>query len=514
MPSIFERTQLSNPIESLYDEEYDAAAPLIASMFWSSTSEQLQASEQIKVLNRQIRAKNIQRNLRASTGCIDIGVLISTAKCLQNASLELAKSGDTTSFKFAKRELQESIKTHKWPESWGVEWDQFLDYHTNRLSKDSLSNADIMKIPMDKSPELQVDKDAYSEDGSYPRSEAPMDEDAYSEDGSYPRSEAPVDEEAYSEDGSYPRSEAPMDEDAYSEDGSYPRSEAPVDEEAYSEDGPYPRSEAPVDEEAYSEDGSYPRSEAPVDEEAYSEDGSYPRSEAPMDEEAYSEDGSYPLDKPTEDESRQQARSQLPRWMKSVSLHTIRQNAQKAYGSYGFLLGIGSHLGQHKTTDGRALVILGYEFQGKQIARVKPGDENLRSELNNPQEQEIGFGPEGRTSHHVKGIGLVAWAVDEKQSLDPTKILYPKRDALYPDTLVWVHWTDGLWTWESRESLRCIMCDLSSYEVDVIIYFVAVSQEANYQEELTGERPTYPIPTILEETSPRSTRSMTPEPST
>ena len=406
MPSIFERTQLSNPIESLYDEEYDAAAPLIASMFWSSTSEQLQASEQIKVLNRQIRAKNIQRNLRASTGCIDIGVLISTAKCLQNASLELAKSGDTTSFKFAKRELQESIKTHKWPESWGVEWDQFLDYHTNRLSKDSLSNADIMKIPMDKSPELQVDKDAYSEDGSYPRSEAPMDE------------------------------------------------------------------------------------------------------------EAYSEDGSYPLDKPTEDESRQQARSQLPRWMKSVSLHTIRQNAQKAYGSYGFLLGIGSHLGQHKTTDGRALVILGYEFQGKQIARVKPGDENLRSELNNPQEQEIGFGPEGRTSHHVKGIGLVAWAVDEKQSLDPTKILYPKRDALYPDTLVWVHWTDGLWTWESRESLRCIMCDLSSYEVDVIIYFVAVSQEANYQEELTGERPTYPIPTILEETSPRSTRSMTPEPST
>ena len=460
MPSIFERTQLSNPIESLYDEEYDAAAPLIASMFWSSTSEQLQASEQIKVLNRQIRAKNIQRNLRASTGCIDIGVLISTAKCLQNASLELAKSGDTTSFKFAKRELQESIKTHKWPESWGVEWDQFLDYHTNRLSKDSLSNADIMKIPMDKSPELQVDKDAYSEDGSYPRSEAPMDEDAYSEDGSYPRSEAPVDEEAYSE------------------------------------------------------DGSYPRSEAPVDEEAYSEDGSYPRSEAPMDEEAYSEDGSYPLDKPTEDESRQQARSQLPRWMKSVSLHTIRQNAQKAYGSYGFLLGIGSHLGQHKTTDGRALVILGYEFQGKQIARVKPGDENLRSELNNPQEQEIGFGPEGRTSHHVKGIGLVAWAVDEKQSLDPTKILYPKRDALYPDTLVWVHWTDGLWTWESRESLRCIMCDLSSYEVDVIIYFVAVSQEANYQEELTGERPTYPIPTILEETSPRSTRSMTPEPST
>lgn len=117
MPSIFERTQLSNPIESLYNEEYDAAAPLIASMFWSSTSEQLQASEQIRVLNRQIRAKNIQRNLRASTGCIDIGVLISTAKCLQNASLELAKSGDTTSFKFAKRELQESIKTHKWPKS-------------------------------------------------------------------------------------------------------------------------------------------------------------------------------------------------------------------------------------------------------------------------------------------------------------------------------------------------------------------------------------------------------------
>ncbi|KAJ5178855.1 hypothetical protein N7492_002065 [Penicillium capsulatum] len=498
-------------------------------MFWSSTNEQLQASEQIKVLNRQIRAKNAQRNLRASIGCIDIGVLESTAKRLNNASLEFGKSGDTKSFNFAKRELQKSIKTHKWPETWAVEWDQFLDYHTNKISQDSLSK---VKVPVEKNLEPLVEKDAYSDDesyppseapvdedvysdnGSYPPSETPVDEDVYSDNGSYPPSETPVDEDVYSDNGSYPPSEAPVDEDVYSDNGSYPPSDAPVDEDVYSDNGSYPPSETPVDEDVYSEDGSYPPSETPVDEDVYSDNGSYPPSETPVDEDVYSEDGSYPPDKPTEDESGQHARSHLPKWKKSVSLHTIRQNAQKAYGGYGFLLSVGSSLGRHKTKDGRVLVVLGYECQGKHIARVKPGDDNICSELefNNPQDQDISCGREGRTSHHVKGIGLVAWAVDEKQSLDATKSLYPKRDTLYPDTLIWVHWTDELWTWESRESLRSIMCDLSSYEVDVIIYFVAVSQEADYQEKLAGERPIYPIPTTLEETSPRSMRSLTPEP--
>lgn len=38
------------------------------------------------------------------------------------------------------------------------------------------------------------------------------------------------------------------------------------------------------------------------------------------------------------------------------------------------------------------------------------------------------------------------------------------------------------------------MNDLGPYEVDNIIYFIATSQEAEYQEMLTGDKPAFPVP--------------------
>jgi hypothetical protein len=40
------------------------------------------------------------------------------------------------------------------------------------------------------------------------------------------------------------------------------------------------------------------------------------------------------------------------------------------------------------------------------------------------------------------------------------------------------------------------MEDLSPFEVDVLLYFIAVFQESEYQERLTGERPDFPNPTL------------------
>lgn len=53
-----------------------------------------------------------------------------------------------------------------------------------------------------------------------------------------------------------------------------------------------------------------------------------------------------------------------------------------------------------------------------------------------------------------------------------------------------------MWTWESREIFSSLMEDLSPFEVDVLLYFIAVFQESEYQERLTGERPDFPNPTL------------------
>jgi hypothetical protein len=59
------------------------------------------------------------------------------------------------------------------------------------------------------------------------------------------------------------------------------------------------------------------------------------------------------------------------------------------------------------------------------------------------------------------------------------------------------------------------MDDLDPYEVDIIIYFVATSQETEYHEMLTGDKPAFPAPTMKDTKEDlHCARSPTPEPET
>lgn len=135
------------------------------------------------------------------------------------------------------------------------------------------------------------------------------------------------------------------------------------------------------------------------------------------------------------------------------------------------------------------VAIIGYECQGKRTARVKC----LRN--NQMSEKEPTFGREKRSSADIQGLGLIAWAVGEMSIFEPVKALYPTLNSTYLSTFVAIYWGDNMWTWESREIFHSLMEDLSPFEVDVLLYFIAVFQESEYQERLTGERPDFPNPT-------------------
>lgn len=95
-------------------------------------------------------------------------------------------------------------------------------------------------------------------------------------------------------------------------------------------------------------------------------------------------------------------------------------------------------------------------------------------------------------SRLIEGIGLVAWKVNTRHELDPTSSLHPGKVDSYLETYIWVLWYDGVWTWETRSGLQQIMHELTDFQVDLLIYRLATSQDAAYRESLTGERPSYP----------------------
>ncbi|QMW35707.1 hypothetical protein G4B84_011198 [Aspergillus flavus NRRL3357] len=190
-------------------------------------------------------------------------------------------------------------------------------------------------------------------------------------------------------------------------------------------------------------------------------------------------------------ESNDDADSLSVEWRSCESLeHSCRQ-AEKEYG-VPFTPGV--TLGWRSFGRTKYSLIVGHQYQGKMIARVV-------SSANTPKNRETSIDLNARghikgtrkyTSAFVQGTGLVAWRVGEANELNPTASLRPDRDMSYPETYVGVLWDDGAWTWESRENFRSIMGDLTPLQTDILIYRWATSQDAEYKEALTGQRPKYP----------------------
>jgi hypothetical protein len=163
-----------------------------------------------------------------------------------------------------------------------------------------------------------------------------------------------------------------------------------------------------------------------------------------------------------------------------VDMALVRRRAQN---HYGLLLTSGSILGWRKSKLAGLVAVMGYECQGKRTARVK-----RHKDPNDEQESLM----KDRSSSKVLGIGLIAWEVDSKSVFEPTKSLFPAINGTYPATFIAVRWEGDIWTWESREDFHSLMNDLSQFEVDILLYFMAISQEGDYLKAMTGKRPTFP----------------------
>lgn len=123
----------SNSKIQQYEEEYNIAAPLIASLLWGHSGVQKRAAHHLTSINDQIRAKNIRSKIHKASGCIDIPAFRVAAERLRQASTDFESEKDTTLFKEAKQSLQRCIDLGKLPRSWNVEWEDFMDFHRDRI---------------------------------------------------------------------------------------------------------------------------------------------------------------------------------------------------------------------------------------------------------------------------------------------------------------------------------------------------------------------------------------------
>ncbi|GMG07846.1 unnamed protein product [Aspergillus oryzae] len=130
---------------SLYTEQYDAAAPLIASLLWSSQAEQpTPIVKQLKLLNTQIQAKNSQNRRRQDDGTLDLDLFTWLREQIKDAAATYYISQDAKKFRKAQARLKGAIKRFHWPETWNIEWEQFMEYYQ------SLPKQQSRKIPFDK----------------------------------------------------------------------------------------------------------------------------------------------------------------------------------------------------------------------------------------------------------------------------------------------------------------------------------------------------------------------------
>ncbi|KAJ5882305.1 uncharacterized protein N7529_000977 [Penicillium soppii] len=421
-----------------YAEEYDIAEPLIASILWGRSSERKQASLQLDSVNDQIRAKNIKHKIPKANGCIDIAAFKIAAEQLGQASIAFAASQDTKLFSHTKSELDKCISRGKLPKSWNIEWGEFLDFHGERVAR------------------LNTQLNQHKKNRNVQRNRSDEPENRYNDGDVQTRyhKDSGVDDEENEEEA---QDEYLDGEDKYSDQ----------EDEYYDDDDEEEEEEEEYDE-YDDEEIEYDRGER----DGYDEGKGEYSEENLLDQEVLGHDSS---------DDGPELVYHTERELECVDIGLVRRRAQH---HYGLLLASGSILGWRKTKLAGVAAVMGYECRGKRTARVR-------------QHKEPNDGAESvmkDRSLPILGIGLIAWEVDSKSVFEPTKSLYPTPNGKYPATFIAVRWEGDIWTWESREEFHCLMKDLSQFEVDILLYFMAISQEGDYLKAMTGEKPTFPVP--------------------
>lgn len=166
------------------------------------------------------------------------------------------------------------------------------------------------------------------------------------------------------------------------------------------------------------------------------------------------------------------------RELECVDIGLIRRRAQN---HYGLLLTPGSVLGWRNTKPGGPVAVMGYECRGSRTARVKQHKDTNCAQDSVMKDRSLS----------ILGVGLIAWEVDSMSVFEPIKPLYPTPNGTYPTTFIAVRWEGDIWTWESREDFHSLIGDLSRFELDILLYFMAMSQEGDYIKAMTGKRPTF-----------------------
>ncbi|KAL3467665.1 hypothetical protein BJX64DRAFT_283137 [Aspergillus heterothallicus] len=108
---------------ALYEEEYETATPLIASLLWGLPDEPTDALlKQLKALNTQIRRKNSHAKRQQNEGLINVDLLTLLRNQIQEAARS-NKGPDEKLFLQTQTDLQEAISLAKWPKTWNIELD-------------------------------------------------------------------------------------------------------------------------------------------------------------------------------------------------------------------------------------------------------------------------------------------------------------------------------------------------------------------------------------------------------
>ncbi|KAJ5588782.1 hypothetical protein N7537_011460 [Penicillium hordei] len=367
-------------------------------------------------------------------GCIDIAAFKAAAEQLNQASTAFAGSKDTKLFFIAKQDLEECIRIGKLPKSWNIEWEVFLDFHRERVGRSNADGSQHKSISIAQRDIFEEEEEGYN------------DEDVEVEYHEY----SGVDYEEEEE-------EAAVQNGYYEDENDY-RDEYDDDDNRVEEYGGHTDEE---NEDGYDEYSGDDSEDDDKDEDSHED-------ETDQENPGHDSIGEGP-----------KFAYHTERELECVDISLIRRRAQN---HYGLLLTSGSILGWRKTKSEGLLAVMGYECRGNRTSRVKQ-----HKDTNGAQESVM-----KDRSLSILGVGLIAWEVDAMSVFEPIKSLYPTPNGTYPATFIAVRWEGDVWTWESREDFHYLMGDLSQFEVDILLYFMAISQEGDYLKSMTGKRPKFP----------------------
>lgn len=437
-----------------YTEEYDIAEPLITSILWGRSNEKNQASIQLHSVNSQIRAKNIRHKIPKGNGYINIAAFKAAAEQLGQASTAFAGSKDTKLFSHTKHNLEKCIRLGNLPKSQNIEQEVFLDFHHKRIGTTyftakltTIINRYTGRSNTDGNQNKRV-SNAQSELFEEEEDDENLEEDNNEYSGTDYKEEEAEEEEA-SQNSYYDNRNEYINQ---------------VEENDNREGRGYSGYTDKENDYRYDEtDSKYSKDNSEDDDDNDSQNDRIDQGDLDHN----SIDKGPEFDYNTERE------------LDCIDVGLIRRRAQN---HYRLLLTPGFILGQRKTKQAGLVTVIGYKCRGKRTARVKQ-----HKDPNEGQESVI----EDR-SLSISGIGLIAQEVDSKSVFEPTKSLYPTPNGTYPTTFITMRWEGDIQTWESREDFYSLIGDLTQFEVNILLYFIAISQEGDYVKAITRKRPTFP----------------------